>query len=57
LPESGWRKPIIKKKGKKINNKLPNGVCSLYVRKSSKIIQQIYGSIKELNRDKTDTWL
>lgn len=57
LTDLCWRKPTIKPKGKKNNNKYPMGICRLEVSKSSKLIQEIYGSIKYMIDDTSESWL
>jgi len=58
LPESCLRGCTIKSKyydGKK-SGKYPYGVCRIGVYKTE-IAQQIYGAIKEMIGDKSDSWL
>jgi len=58
LPESSLRKCTLKSKyydGKK-SGKYPYGVCKIVVSKTE-IVQQIYGAIKEMIGDESDSWL
>ena len=61
LPPESARKHMINhfptsSSGRK-KNKLPNGVCTLSVGKSTWLIQHIYGAIQEYSRIDQPAWL
>jgi hypothetical protein len=61
LPPSSLRKHSINarpasSKGGKVN-RLPHGVCSLRVKRSTRIVQHIYGAIQEYGGFTNPLWL